>query len=133
MYSEEPVVPCAQDDARTSYLEQLTAQIWMNGSKLSRYLESNGHRSPSFERDGPAHVLPSNAPDAAHVLRHQLKEDATRLFRLASGPNEYVSHIALNVRKPHESGHIGSTLTTLTRVYSMPPMAHLFSHILYSP
>ena len=78
-------------------LEQLSSQICSNAIKLSWYIKSSGLPTPSFGRETPVKILPSDAPDTVHQLRNKLKQDSLKLFRLASGPEEYVSHIAVNV------------------------------------
>jgi 6-hydroxytryprostatin B O-methyltransferase len=78
-------------------LVQLAREISASANNLSWYLQSSGHPQPSSLIDTPSNVLPSYAPGNAHNLRQKLKQDALKLFRLASGPNEFVAHTALNV------------------------------------
>lgn len=107
-----------KDDVFAPALEQLSTQICANANKLSWYLQSSGHPQPSFAIDTPVNVLPSTAPEAAHVLRHKLKQDALKLFRLASGPSEYVAHVALNViHAPFQSDQL-HRLTSFQHQYT---------------
>jgi len=78
-------------------LVRLAREISTSANNLSWYLQSSGHPQPSSLIDTPSNVLPSSASANAHNLRQKLKQDALKLFRLASGPNEFVAHTALNV------------------------------------
>ena len=80
-------------------LDELSAQIHRSALRLSWYLQSKGYPQPSLDKDTSVKVLPSEADDYAHTIRHCLKRDALQLFRLVSGPEEYVAHVAMNVRK----------------------------------
>ena len=78
-------------------LVQVAREISANANNLSWYLQFSGHQQPSSLIDTPPNVVPPSAPVNVHSLRQKLKQDAIKLFRLASGPNEFVAHTALNV------------------------------------
>lgn len=80
-----------------SLLEDLSQQISINAKVLSEYLSSAGYPQPSFDRNGPATVLPPAASESAIVARQHLKEAARKVFELASGPNEYLENVGLEV------------------------------------
>lgn len=74
-------------------VEILSSRIRENSSKLSWYLQSQGQNDPSLygvEEKSPQYI-------DAQSWRHQLKQDALELFRLASGPQEYMGHLSMNV------------------------------------
>jgi hypothetical protein len=80
-----------------SLLEDLSLQISINAKVLSEYLSSTGYPQPSFDRDGPPIVLPPAASESAIAARQHLKEAARKVFQLASGPNEYLENVGLEV------------------------------------
>ncbi|KAJ0420669.1 hypothetical protein BJY00DRAFT_312834 [Aspergillus carlsbadensis] len=82
--------------ADTGLIKQLGASIQGASIQLHEHLQQLGHPSPTFDADTPIHVLPSSAPQEAHLLRHRLKQEALALFRLVSGPDEYIAHISLH-------------------------------------
>lgn len=74
-------------------MEILSSRIRENSSKLSWYLQSGGQSDPSLYavEEKSSHYID------AQSWRHQLKQDALELFRLASGPQEYMGHLSMNV------------------------------------
>lgn len=74
-------------------VEVLSSRIRENSSKLSWYLHSQGQSDPSLYG---VEVKSSGYSDA-QSWRHQLKQDALELFRISSGPQEYMSHLSMNV------------------------------------
>ena len=71
----------------------LADRIRTNSSKLSWYLQSQSQSDPSLYSVAEK----SAAYDEAQCWRHQLKQDALELFRIASGPQEYMGHLSMNV------------------------------------
>jgi hypothetical protein len=74
-------------------METLSNRIRENSSRLSWYLQSQGQSDPSLysvDAGSPHYV-------DAQSWRHQLKQDALELFRISSGPQEYMGHLSMNV------------------------------------
>jgi hypothetical protein len=74
-------------------VEILSGRIRENSSKLSWYLQSQGQSDQSLygvEETSSQYI-------DAQSWRHQLKQDALELFRLTSGPQEYMGHLSMNV------------------------------------
>ncbi|KAF7190671.1 O-methyltransferase bik3, partial [Pseudocercospora fuligena] len=57
---------------------------------LSEYFRAENRTQPSFERDTPLHVLPTDAPAEVKLARELLMDHAVRLSQLISGPSEYL-------------------------------------------
>jgi hypothetical protein len=111
-------------EALTLALDQLSSQLCANAKKLSSYLQSEGQVRSSLEIDTPVNVLEPNAAGDAHHLRNKLKQDALKLFRLVSGPSEYVAHIALNVILTPSMTLMRQMLNRiLASIYNMPPLS----------
>jgi 6-hydroxytryprostatin B O-methyltransferase len=82
-----------------STLDELADQIQQNANIISDFLQSNGHQSPSFERNAPTYTLPTSAPSEIRVAREALMGAALQIFQLAAGPSEYLPNVAVGVRK----------------------------------
>ncbi|KXT14190.1 hypothetical protein AC579_2449 [Pseudocercospora musae] len=74
----------------SSVLEELGTEISKQIQTLSGYLRAERRNQPSFERDTPSHVLPTDAPAEVKLARELLMHHAVRLSQLASGPSEYL-------------------------------------------
>jgi hypothetical protein len=74
-------------------VEILSNRIRENSSKLTGFLRSRGQSDPSLY-EVEATPLDCNA---AQSWRHQLKQDTLELFRIVSGPREYMGHLSMNV------------------------------------
>jgi 6-hydroxytryprostatin B O-methyltransferase len=82
----------------TSALEELSIRLHANAKQLSYSLQSKGGIQSSLEIDAPGEAQGSSVGNIVPDLRNKVKQDALKLFRLASEPKDYVAHIALNVR-----------------------------------
>lgn len=76
-------------------LEALSGRIRENSSKLSWYVQSQDHLDASLYGSGTIPKSPRHRD--AQGWRHRLKQDALDLFRLASGPEEYIANLSINV------------------------------------
>ncbi|KAB2579145.1 O-methyltransferase bik3 [Lasiodiplodia theobromae] len=88
------MLPQSESEDFVPALEALSSRIRENSSKLSWYIQSQDHLDASLyvNRETPK---PPRHRDA-QGWRHQLKQDALDLFRLASGPEEYIVHLSMN-------------------------------------
>ncbi|KAL4939603.1 hypothetical protein BDV06DRAFT_230925 [Aspergillus oleicola] len=77
-----------------SPLEDLTTIITKSASTVSQYLQANGLPQPSLQPDGPSNVLPSGTPRQIHQARQQLIAASLQVFQLATGPSEFLPHLA---------------------------------------
>jgi 6-hydroxytryprostatin B O-methyltransferase len=59
---------------------------------LHSCLDSAGLPNPSFDKNTPPAVLPNDAPLEVQNAREQIMDAALRLFRLAAGPSDHISH-----------------------------------------
>ncbi|KAK7709600.1 hypothetical protein SLS57_008655 [Botryosphaeria dothidea] len=75
-------------------LEALSGRIRENSSKLSWYVQSQDHLDASLYGSGTIPKSPRHRD--AQGWRHRLKQDALDLFRLASGPEEYIANLSIN-------------------------------------
>lgn len=81
----------------SSVLEGLGVEITKHIQTLSDYLRAEKRTQPSFERDIPFRVLPTEAPAEVKLARELLMDHSVRLSQLASGPSEYLWRIVVGV------------------------------------
>jgi hypothetical protein len=74
-------------------VEILSNRIRENSGNLTDFLRSHGHNDPSLYE---VEATPLDCNDA-QSWRHQLKQDTLELFRIVSGPREYMGHLSMNV------------------------------------
>ncbi|OGM43332.1 hypothetical protein ABOM_008734 [Aspergillus bombycis] len=75
-------------------LERLSWQMTKNASIISQFLHAHELPQPSTAQDGPVEVLPASCPQSIRQARQNLIEDALKLFQLAIGPSEFLSHLS---------------------------------------
>lgn len=76
----------SNNEIPVSMIEQLSSRLYENAKEVGRISQLSEPSKPSLD------------VNTSQDLRNKLKEDALILFRVASGPREYVAHIALNVK-----------------------------------
>ncbi|KAF2703802.1 S-adenosyl-L-methionine-dependent methyltransferase [Pleomassaria siparia CBS 279.74] len=75
----------------------LATRIHGTSTHLSWFLASQPNPQPSLSTDTHISITRgSYGSKIAEAWRHQLKQDALDLFRLASTPEEYLAHVAMN-------------------------------------
>ncbi|KAB8218550.1 S-adenosyl-L-methionine-dependent methyltransferase [Aspergillus novoparasiticus] len=92
---ENPCEKIEQNRHSPSLLEKLANEILQKSTQISSYLAANHHAQPSFDRDAPITCIPSNAPPEIRKARQDLMEGSLKAFQLATGPSEYIPHLAL--------------------------------------
>lgn len=101
----------ANSELSATALEELSSQIQSNSKTLINHLQHEDQLQSSVEDDARvgADVQKLDSVTEIHRLQNLLKQDALKLFRLASGPSEYIAHIALNVIISQSNHDINNT------------------------
>ncbi len=107
-------------------MEELGVKLEQNIKTLNAYLDASELPRPSFDRDTPPAVLPHDAPPEVQDARQQIMDASLRLFRLAAGPSEYISHFRTGVSHRPASG---LRLTRAVQRNRSCPVAATFSNI----
>ncbi|KAM0187016.1 hypothetical protein ACHAPA_011850 [Fusarium lateritium] len=76
-----------------SKMEELTKRLAGEVQSLEKLLRLGGHQVPSFNRDTPPTVVPSDAPESAHLAREHIMDYALQIFQLAAGPSDYLANL----------------------------------------
>lgn len=79
-------------------MESLAQQALDGANVLASTLRSMGEPQPSFSADGPIHVLPSKAPEAAIKARMSIIEACFKLYHLVAGPSDLLPSMQADVR-----------------------------------
>lgn len=79
-------------------LDELSLSITQNAAILTQYLEANQLPQPTFERDGPSTIIPSDAPPKIQQARQSLIAAALEMSQLAAGPDDFLPNLATGVR-----------------------------------
>ncbi|KAK9481518.1 O-methyltransferase-domain-containing protein [Lipomyces starkeyi] len=75
-------------------LEKLSLTIARNAIIVSQYLAAHNLPQPSSSSDGPSTILPTGSPQSVHQAREHLIATALELLQLATGPSEFLPHLA---------------------------------------
>ncbi|KAL3484502.1 hypothetical protein BJX62DRAFT_243885 [Aspergillus germanicus] len=73
-------------------MDDISLKLLQDVRALHSYLDSAGLPHPSFDKNTPPVVLPNDAPLEVQNAREQIMDAALRLFRLAAGPSDHISH-----------------------------------------
>ena len=88
------------DDNASSQAVRLAQEALTASQQLQACLAAENLPQPSFEANGPIHVVSKSSSEDAQLARTVVMDTALKLFTLVSGPGDLLPNMAASVCNP---------------------------------